>query len=91
MTMRRILRLLPVLALGACVAPHAGNEVQRDLAGALNSRPDGYHGVMPQTGERFRILSTAASDTRLCRVVSFEQPDEFLVESFCKTKGGPWR
>jgi hypothetical protein len=89
--------LLVVLIFGVfLVACQAGNVQQnidnRDsLIAALNTQQDGYAGVIIETGESFTIRSTSASNTKLCRVVSIESGDRYIVESFCKVKGGAWR
>jgi hypothetical protein len=61
------------------------------LNSALNSKADGFSGIDIETGEKFRINSTKANDKILCRVVSIERSERFIVESFCKAKGGNWR
>lgn len=61
------------------------------LINALNTQPDGYSGLIAETGESFVIQSTSASSTKLCRVVSIQTNDRYVVESFCKAKGGNWR
>ena len=61
------------------------------LFAALDRRPDGTKGVVRGTGVSYEIISTHANDTRLCRLVSFKEPNRFRIESYCKRKGGEWR
>ena len=58
---------------------------------ALDMQQDGYSGLIAETGESFTIQSTSASSTKLCRVVSINSGERYIVESFCKAKGGSWR
>jgi hypothetical protein len=58
---------------------------------ALDSEPDGYEGIIRETGEKFKIRSTYASNARLCRLVEITGSGSFVGESFCKAKGGEWR
>lgn len=81
---------LALAALTACVAPQGDRMAGPALLAALDSQGDGYVGTTAQ-GERFRIVSTSASSTELCRVVSIESAGRFEVESFCKARGGQWR
>ncbi len=86
-----VLLSVPALTLlSACAVPGPQYESSPTIVTALETRPDGYSGVVPETGQRFQIVSTRASDTRLCRVVAIDSGDRFEVESFCKTKGGAW-
>lgn len=62
-----------------------------DMFAALDSQPDGYQGTVKTTGEAFRIRSTHANTTRLCRLVEIQGTESFYGESFCKAKGGEWR
>lgn len=61
------------------------------LMQALDNEKDGFSGLIAETGESFTIQSTSASSTKLCRVVSIQTGDRYVVESFCKAKGGAWR
>jgi len=60
----------------------------------LNAKPDGYEGVISQIGKNYKILSTKVKESsnskKLCRVVSLESTDKYLVKTFCKFKGGNW-
>ncbi|EAR51719.1 hypothetical protein OG2516_06636 [Oceanicola granulosus HTCC2516] len=85
-----ILALASAVALSACAVAPVAPTVTPALAGALDTQPDGYRAVLPSTGQRFEIVSTAASADRLCRVVSTEQADAFEVDTYCKTRGGSW-
>lgn len=91
-----IFGLIAAAALSACAAPTSAPpadpaaQVNPAVARALNSAPDGYRAVT-STGQPFEIVSTAVSDNRLCRVVSFEKPGSFVVDSYCKARGGTWR
>ncbi len=92
--MRKLLLILLFgLLITGCTTGNARTDVdaRASLLAALNSQADGYQGVIAETGEGFTIQSTSASSTRLCRVVSIESGDRYLVESFCKAKGGAWR
>jgi hypothetical protein len=60
------------------------------IVSALETQSDGFAGVT-QSGERFEIVSTSVSQSRLCRVVSIDGGSRFEVESFCKAPGGSWR
>jgi len=66
-------------------------DTRETMLQALSSQPDGYSSVDNSTGEKFKIVSTSANSLRLCRVVSIEHENRFLVETFCKAKGGQWR
>lgn len=81
--------------LAACAvqvpAPAASLENSPAILAALDRQQDGYRGVIPGSGIPFRIVSTAASSTELCRVVEIRPPERFLVESYCKAPGGRWR
>lgn len=81
------------LVLSGCMGANVRSNIDnRDsLIDALNTQQDGFAGVMTETGEHFTIQSTSASSHRLCRVVSIESGDRYIVESFCKAKGGAWR
>ncbi|MBJ3764021.1 hypothetical protein ILP92_14825 [Maribius pontilimi] len=83
----KVALLIAALALSACVNTTAQTGADPILSRALSTQPDGYRGVLPQTGQRFTIVSSLASETRLCRVVSIGRS----AESYCKTRGGPWR
>lgn len=84
---------LAVLAvLAACMSPVTYTRAQSpDLFQALDTRPDGYVGVVRSTGATYTIVSTRANSSRLCRVVTLKAPGDFQTESFCKSKGGEWR
>ena len=86
------LTLAGLIALSACAGTmqQSATVAGPAIVAALDSQPDGFSGVT-RNGERFRIVSTSASSTELCRVVSIEQSNRFAVESFCKAKGGTWR
>lgn len=81
------------LLLSACMGGNIRSNIdtRESLISALNTQQDGYQGVIAETGESFTIQSTSASSTKLCRVVSIESGDRYIVESFCKAKGGAWR
>ena len=81
---------LAVLSLSACAPMQADRMASPAILAALDSQGDGYVGSTA-TGERFTIVSTSASATELCRVVSIESAGTFDVESFCKARGGQWR
>lgn len=85
--------LVTVVMLTGCVAGNISSSVdnRQSLMTALNTQADGYSGIIAETGEAFTIQSTSASSTKLCRVVSIESGDRYIVESFCKAKGGAWR
>ena len=92
--MKNILVILVTAAmLTGCVAGNVNNsgDNRQSLIAALNTQHDGYVGVIAETGEKFTIRSTSASGAKLCRVVSIESGDRYIVESFCKAKGGAWR
>ena len=82
--------LILAVVLSACAMPPSTPQMSPTLVRALDSAPDGYRAVT-STGQRFTIVSTAASNDRLCRVVSMEQSDTFAVDSYCKSRGGTWR
>lgn len=92
-----MIRLISVVALTlvltACQAAGVKTSVdhRQSLINALNTQPDGFSGLIAETGESFTIQSTSASSSKLCRVVSIETGDRYVVESFCKAKGGSWR
>lgn len=80
-----------LLTLGACMPGSNVIDERTSLLNALDSQPNGFNGKIKETGEKFTIKSTKASANKLCRVVSIEQNERFIVESFCKAKGGVWR
>lgn len=92
-----MIRLISVVTLAmvltACqlggVKPSVDHRLS--LINALNTQKDGFSGLIAETGESFTIQSTSASSTKLCRVVSIQTGDRYVVESFCKAKGGDWR
>ena len=89
----RVLALIVAgAALAGCVATAPGGDITAGptIVAALDTQPDGYSGVTGR-GEPFTIVSTSASATELCRVVSVDRPGRFEVESFCKARGGQWR
>ena len=85
--------VVTVFMLTGCIAGNTNSNIdnRQSLINALNTQQDGYAGVIAETGEAFTIQSTSASSTKLCRVVSIESGDRYIVESFCKAKGGAWR
>lgn len=92
--MRKIISIMAIaLLLSACqtanVRPSADH--RQSLMSALDMQQDGYSGLIAETGESFTIQSTSASSTKLCRVVSINSGERYIVESFCKAKGGAWR
>ena len=92
--MRRLIAVVSLaLLLSACqlsaVKPSVDHRLS--LINALNTQMDGYSGLIAETGEAFTIQSTSASSNKLCRVVSIKTGDRYIVESFCKAKGGTWR
>ncbi|SDY64958.1 hypothetical protein [Citreimonas salinaria] len=84
------LGLVAAAILSGCATAPTAPQVSPALVSALDSRPDGYQAAT-SAGQRFTIESTAVSDNRLCRVVSFEQPGKFHVDTYCKSRGGTWR
>lgn len=85
-----LLAMLGVLA--ACMAPVTYTRAMSpDLFQALDTRADGYSGVVRSTGATYKIVSTRASSAKLCRVVTIKSAGFFQSESFCKVKGGEWR
>jgi len=92
--MRKIIALLAMaLLLSACQMANLriSSDHRQSLMTALDKQQDGYSGLIAETGEAFTIQSTSASSTKLCRVVSIDTGNRFVVESFCKAKGGMWR
>ena len=91
-----ISRGIALIAVGAaltgCVATAPGGDFVAGptVTAALDTQADGYKGITAQ-GEPFTIVSTSASATELCRVVTVDRPGKFEVESFCKARGGQWR
>lgn len=85
--------LVTAVMLTGCVAGNISSSVdnRQSLITALNTQTDGYAGIIAETGEAFTIQSTSANNAKLCRVVSIESGDRYIVESFCKAKGGAWR
>ena len=77
--------------LAACNTTRHTRSTGPSLYAALDKKPNGTRGTIKETGEKFKIISTHASSTRLCRVVTLESPDRFLTQSYCKSKGGEWR
>ena len=79
-------------ALAGCVAIAPGGDFVAgpSVVAALDTQADGYRGVT-DSGEPFTIVSTSASATELCRVVTVDRAGRFEVESFCKIRGGQWR
>lgn len=88
-----IAMLVTTVMLTGCLAGNINSSVdnRQSLITALNTQADGYAGIIAETGEAFTIQSTSANSTKLCRVVSIESGDRYIVESFCKAKGGAWR
>ncbi|HCH23251.1 MAG TPA: hypothetical protein DE179_03035 [Oceanospirillaceae bacterium] len=92
--MRKIISLFVVaVLLSACQLGGGVRSMdhRQSLMSALDSQQDGYAGLIAETGESFTIQSTSASSTKLCRVVSIKSGERYIVESFCKAKGGTWR
>ena len=87
----KILLPLTTLCLLASCGVTTSMDTRQTMLQALSSQPDGYSAVDSVTGEKFKIVSTSANAVRLCRVVSIEQENRFVVETFCKAKGGQWR
>lgn len=87
----KILLPLTTLCLLASCGVTTSMDTRQTMLQALSSQPDGYSAVDSATGEKFKIVSTSADAVRLCRVVSIEQENRFVVETFCKAKGGQWR
>ena len=87
----KILLPLTTLCLLASCGINTSMDTRQTMLQALSSQPDGYSAVDRSTGEKFKIVSTSANAVRLCRVVSIEQENRFVVETFCKAKGGQWR
>jgi len=87
----KILLPLTTLCLLASCGVTTSMDTRQTMLQALSSQPDGYSTVDRSTGEKFKIVSTSANAVRLCRVVSIEQENRFVVETFCKAKGGQWR
>lgn len=88
-----VVGVVVAVLLSGCMGGNIRSNVddRNSLIDALNTQPDGYSGVISETGESFTIQSTSASSTKLCRLVSIETGDRYVVESFCKAKGGAWR
>ena len=92
--MRKILSLFAIaLLLSACQMTNlrTSSDHRQSLMSALDSQKDGYSGLIAETGEGFTIQSTSANSSKLCRVVSINSGERYIVESFCKAKGGVWR
>ena len=92
--MRKTIALFAiVMLLSACQMSNVrtSSDHRQSLMTALDSQHDGYNGLIAETGEAFTIQSTSASNNKLCRVVSIDTNSRFVVESFCKAKGGMWR
>jgi hypothetical protein len=89
------MKYFPVVAilfsLTACMSGSNLIDERPSLLNALNNQPNGYNGMIKETGEKFAIKSTKANANKLCRVVTIEKSGRFIVESFCKAKGGIWR
>ena len=88
--MKKLSFLSAFLLISACGIGGSFDNRQTLLA-ALNKEPDGFSSFDTSSGQRFKIISTSANQTKLCRVVSIEQGNRFIVETFCKAKGGKWR
>lgn len=88
---------LLALLLGGCGTTPVAQQTQtlgdRILADVLNSKPDGYVGMLQSSGETYKIVSTklSSSGVKLCRVLSIESNNAFKVETYCKMKGGNWQ
>ena len=88
---------LLALLLGGCGTTPIIKDTQtlgdRILADVLNSKPDGYVGVIGSSGETYKVVSTkiSSSGVKLCRVLSVESNNAFRVETYCKVKGGNWQ
>lgn len=92
--MRKIISLFAIaLLLSACQMANlkTSSDHRQSLMSALDTQKDGYAGLIAETGESFTIKSTSASSNKLCRVVSINSGERYIVESFCKAKGGVWR
>ena len=91
--LRAVVSLVLLTGLAACMSapPTYTRAMSPDLFRALDTRPDGYSGVVAATGASYRIVSTRANSERICRVVTLQVPGSFQTESFCKAKGGEWR
>ena len=88
--MKKLLSLATMCLITSC-GINTPLDSRESILRALSSQPDGYSSVDRLTGEKFEIVSTSANAVRLCRVVSIEQGNRFVVETFCKAKGGQWR
>ena len=88
--MKNLLALVTMCLIASC-GDNTLVDTRRSMLQALSSQPDGYSSVYGSTGEKFEIVSTSTNAMRLCRVVSIEQRNRFVVETFCKAKGGQWR
>ena len=92
--MRKTIALVAIaLLLSACqmVNLRTSADHRQSLMTALDKQQDGYSGLIAETGETFIIQSTSANNIKLCRVVSIDTNNRFIIESFCKAKGGMWR
>ncbi len=88
--MKNLLALVTMCLIASC-GDNTLVDTRRSMLQSLSSQPDGYSSVDGSTGEKFEIVSTSTNAMRLCRVVSIEQRNRFVVETFCKAKGGQWR
>ena len=83
-----------IALLSGCAVPTTYTRgAHPTLFAAMDTRNDGATGTVPQTGEKFTIVSTHVNSagTLLCRVVSFKAPNSFRTKTFCKRKGGEWK
>ena len=88
--MKQVIVIYLSLLIAGCTSALLTQD-QETIFGALNSKVDGYSFKSETSGDVYTIISTYANDTRLCRVVSLKNVDRFIVESYCKVKGGQWR
>lgn len=88
--MKKFLSIATMCLIASC-GSNTPMDTRESMLQALSSQPDGYSSVDRSTGEKFEIVSTSTNGVRLCRVVSIEQRNRFIVETFCKAKGGQWR
>ena len=88
--MNKIIIIPLSVFLAGCASASLTHD-QETILGALNTQADGYSFKGKTTGDIYEIVSTSVNDARLCRVVSSKGADRFIVETYCKEKGGQWR
>lgn len=77
-----------VLLLSACGVNTVSNNMSMEQA--LSTQPDGYTAYDRASKTNYRIISTSVNHKYLCRVVSFDQNNNYGGRTYCKEKGGNW-